>query len=170
MRFLADHHVLLLSPCVVRCVFCAAGRYAQGSDCEGLCEPSEDSRGLSADDPGPSVDDPFVYPSARTCARIVTLHTLRFVRFRKILCEFFIMAVVIFMTHACLGWGTLTLAPSVGIPKELQCCVKFYGYLIFWVVGLTYIPFLVFVTLTQCVNIECLIWKVQRLDHDRRKV
>ena len=85
-------------------------------------------------------------------------------------CEFYIMAVVIFMTHACLGWGTLTLAPSFGIPKELQCCVKFYGYLIFWVIGLTYIPFLVFVTLTQRANIECLIWKVQRLDLDRRKV
>eukprot|EP00450_Noctiluca_scintillans_P029453 CAMPEP_0194549464 /NCGR_PEP_ID=MMETSP0253-20130528/95220_1 /TAXON_ID=2966 /ORGANISM="Noctiluca scintillans" /LENGTH=399 /DNA_ID=CAMNT_0039396893 /DNA_START=22 /DNA_END=1219 /DNA_ORIENTATION=- len=45
---------------------------------------------------------------------------------------FYIMAVVIFMTHACLGWGKLTLAPSFGIPKKHQCCVKFYGYLIFW--------------------------------------
>ena len=35
------------------------------------------------------------------------------------------MAVVIFMTHACLGWVTLTLAPSFGIPKERQCSVQF---------------------------------------------
>ena len=28
------------------------------------------------------------------------------------------MAVVIFMTHACLGWRKLTLAQSLKIPKE----------------------------------------------------
>merc|ERR1712136_386970 len=67
-------------------------------------------------------------------------------------CGFYIMAVLIFMTHACLGWGKLTLAPSFGIPKKHQCCVKFYGYLIFWVIGLIYISFPVFVTLTQPKN------------------
>ena len=67
-------------------------------------------------------------------------------------CCFYIMAVLIFMTHACLGWGKLTLAPSFGIPKKHQCCVKFYGYLIFFVIGLTYISFPVFVTLTQPKN------------------
>ena len=41
------------------------------------------------------------------------------------------MAVVIFMTHACLGWRQLTLAQSLKILKEHQCCVKFHGYLIF---------------------------------------
>ena len=49
------------------------------------------------------------------------------------------MAVLIFMTHACLGWAKLMLAPPFGIPKKHQCCVKFYGYLIFSVIGLTYI-------------------------------
>ena len=60
-------------------------------------------------------------------------------------CGFYIMAVVIFMTHACVGWRKLTLAPSFGIPKKHQCCVKFYGYLIFWVIGLIYISLPVFV-------------------------
>ena len=50
---------------------------------------------------------------------------------------------------ACLGWAKLTLAPPFGIPKKHQCCVKFYGYLILWVIGLTYISFHVYVTLTQ---------------------
>ena len=36
----------------------------------------------------------------------------------RVWCGFYIMAVVIFMTHACLGWGKLTLAPSSGIPQE----------------------------------------------------
>ena len=31
---------------------------------------------------------------------------------------FYSMAVVIFMTHACLGWRKLTLAQSLKIPKE----------------------------------------------------
>ena len=55
---------------------------------------------------------------------------------------------VVIMTHACLGWGKLTLAPSLGIPKK-QCCVKFHGYLIFGVTELIYISFPVFVLMTQ---------------------
>ena len=33
-------------------------------------------------------------------------------------CGFFVMAVVFFMTHTCLGWRKLTLAQSNKIPKE----------------------------------------------------
>ena len=43
-----------------------------------------------------------------------------------------IMMVVIFMTHASSRWRQLTPSPSLDIPKQHQCSVDFYGYLIFW--------------------------------------
>merc|ERR1712013_40031 len=61
----------------------------------------------------------------------------------------YIVAVLIFVSHACLGWQKLTLAPSFGVPKRHQGIVALIGYLIFAVIGLIYISFPVFVQLTK---------------------
>merc|ERR1712060_1000487 len=60
---------------------------------------------------------------------------------------FYIFSVVIFMTHACLGWKKVV--PALGIPKLHIKKVEKIGYAIFWILGLIYISFPLFVMLTK---------------------
>merc|ERR1712054_695952 len=59
---------------------------------------------------------------------------------------FYLVCVVIFMTHACLGWKKVT--PALGIPKMHHKRVEVYGYIIFITLGLIYISFPLFCLLT----------------------
>merc|ERR1712232_337 len=52
---------------------------------------------------------------------------------------FYILSVVVFVTHACLGWKKVT--PVLGIPKGHISRVEVYGYIIFLVLGAIYISF-----------------------------
>jgi len=56
-------------------------------------------------------------------------------------CVFYWVCVVIFMSHACLGWSKVTGAPAMGIPKLHQERVKKLGYIIFAVIGTIYLSF-----------------------------
>merc|ERR1719265_1675865 len=52
---------------------------------------------------------------------------------------FYIFSVVVFMTHACLGWQKVT--PALGIPKLHIPKVEKVGYAIFLVLGAIYLSF-----------------------------
>merc|ERR1719298_218030 len=56
-------------------------------------------------------------------------------------CVFYWVCVVIFMSHACLGWSKVTGAPAMGIPKLHQERVKKLGYIIFALIGTIYLSF-----------------------------
>jgi len=60
---------------------------------------------------------------------------------------FYVVCVLIFMTHACLGWKKVT--PSLGIPKLHQDRVVKLGYIIFFVIGFIYLSFPLYVTLAE---------------------
>jgi len=59
---------------------------------------------------------------------------------------FYLVCVVIFMTHACLGWKKVT--PALGIPKMHHPKVEKLGYLIFLVIGGIYLSFPLYVMST----------------------
>jgi succinate dehydrogenase hydrophobic anchor subunit/predicted heme/steroid binding protein len=59
---------------------------------------------------------------------------------------FYICAVLVFMTHACIGWKKVR--PALGIPKGHHKRVEVYGYMIFITLGLIYISFPLFCLLT----------------------
>eukprot|EP00928_Gymnodinium_smaydae_P001487 TRINITY_DN10544_c0_g1_i1.p3 TRINITY_DN10544_c0_g1~~TRINITY_DN10544_c0_g1_i1.p3 ORF type:complete len:123 (-),score=30.17 TRINITY_DN10544_c0_g1_i1:52-420(-) len=63
---------------------------------------------------------------------------------------FYIFAVVVFVTHACLGWKKVT--PVLGIPKLHIKNVERLGYLIFLVIGAIYVSFPVYVWLAKADN------------------
>merc|ERR1711972_641845 len=68
------------------------------------------------------------------------IYALEFQLFQNYLWSgFYIFSVVIFMTHACLGWKKVT--PVLGIPKLHIPRVEIYGYLIFITLGAIYISF-----------------------------
>jgi len=56
-------------------------------------------------------------------------------------CVFYLAAVLVFVTHVCLGWEKLVPAPSFDIPKGLQSKVILTGKIVFWTVGLIYATF-----------------------------
>jgi len=60
----------------------------------------------------------------------------------KIWSAFYICSVLIFVTHACLGWKKCV--PVLGIPKLHQPKVDIIGYIIMFVLGAIYISFPVF--------------------------
>merc|ERR1712207_89988 len=75
------------------------------------------------------------------------IYALEFQLFQnKLWSGFYIFSVVIFMTHACLGWKKVT--PVLGIPKGHISKVETIGYIIFITLGLIYISFPLYVTLT----------------------
>merc|ERR1711979_152612 len=59
---------------------------------------------------------------------------------------FYIFSVLVFMTHACLGWKKVT--PVLGIPRGHISKVEAIGYIIFLTLGLIYISFPLYVNLT----------------------
>jgi len=60
---------------------------------------------------------------------------------------FYIFSVVVFMTHACLGWQKVV--PVLGIPKAHHAMVNKYGYAIFIVLGVIYISFPIYCMVTN---------------------
>merc|ERR1712206_40470 len=54
---------------------------------------------------------------------------------------FYIFSVCVFMVHACLGWNKAVATPKFGIPQGHQRLVRWFGYIIFWVLGLIYISY-----------------------------
>merc|ERR1711953_1451653 len=60
---------------------------------------------------------------------------------------FYAVSVLVFMTHACLGWQKVT--PALGIPNGHIKRVNVYGYLIFLVLGAVYLSFVMFCYSTQ---------------------
>jgi len=60
---------------------------------------------------------------------------------------FYIFSVVVFMTHACLGWQKVT--PVLGIPKLHIPKVEKAGYAIFLTLGVIYISFPLYCMSTQ---------------------
>merc|ERR1712151_285542 len=68
------------------------------------------------------------------------IYALEFQLFQnKLWSAFYIGSVVIFMTHACLGWKKVT--PVLGIPRGHIGRVEKIGYLIFLTLGAIYISF-----------------------------
>merc|ERR1711972_101960 len=68
------------------------------------------------------------------------IYALEFQLFQnKLWSGFYIFSVVIFMTHACLGWKKVT--PVLGIPRGHIAKVETIGYLIFVTLGAIYISF-----------------------------
>merc|ERR1712226_1730886 len=68
------------------------------------------------------------------------IYALEFQLFQnKLWSGFYIFSVVIFMTHACLGWKKVT--PVLGIPRGHISKVETIGYLIFVTLGAIYISF-----------------------------
>jgi len=61
----------------------------------------------------------------------------------------YIAAVIVFMTHAILGWGKVMTAPAMGIPKLHQPRVKVIGNIIFITLGAIYISFVVYCNLAD---------------------
>jgi len=59
----------------------------------------------------------------------------------------YILCVFVFMFHACYGWEKCIKAPAMDIPKGHINRIKKIGYVIFWVLGVTYISFPLYVTL-----------------------
>lgn len=76
------------------------------------------------------------------------IYALEFQIFQnKLWSIFYIVSVVVFMTHACLGWKKVT--PVLGIPRGHVPKVEKLGYGIFIVIGLIYISFPLFVMTTS---------------------
>jgi hypothetical protein len=59
---------------------------------------------------------------------------------------FYIFSVVVFVTHACLGWKKVT--PVLGVPKMHIAKVEKVGYAIFLVLGVIYVSFPLYCMLT----------------------
>merc|ERR1712050_523841 len=75
------------------------------------------------------------------------IYALEFQLFQnKLWSGFYIFSVVIFMTHACLGWKKVT--PVLGIPRGHIAKVETIGYLIFVTLGAIYISFPLWCMLT----------------------
>jgi len=64
-------------------------------------------------------------------------------------CLFYIMSVVIFAIHMCLGWAKAVPAPSLGIPKKYHNRVIIIGYLLAIFISVIYISFPVYTHLTS---------------------
>eukprot|EP00929_Paragymnodinium_shiwhaense_P096100 TRINITY_DN575_c0_g2_i2.p1 TRINITY_DN575_c0_g2~~TRINITY_DN575_c0_g2_i2.p1 ORF type:complete len:232 (-),score=76.58 TRINITY_DN575_c0_g2_i2:171-842(-) len=78
------------------------------------------------------------------------IYALEFQLFQnQIWSAFYILSVVIFVTHACLGW--VKCVPALGIPKKHIPRVNIMGYIIFYALGAIYISFPVFCMLTKAV-------------------
>lgn len=72
------------------------------------------------------------------------IYALEFKIFKNpVWCVFYIFCVLVFMTHACLGWKKVT--PALGIPKAHHSKVEKLGYGIFFVIGFIYISFPLYV-------------------------
>merc|ERR1719240_2593403 len=59
-------------------------------------------------------------------------------------CLFYIMAVVIFSTHMCLGWQKCVTAASLEIPKRYQSKAAHIGYVMTFFIALIYVSFPVY--------------------------
>merc|ERR1712203_726679 len=82
--------------------------------------------------------------SSITPVGVRDIYALEFQIFQNYFWSFFyIFSVVVFMTHACLGWKKVT--PVLGIPKRHIVKVEKLGYVIMIVIGLVYISFPVYV-------------------------
>jgi len=57
---------------------------------------------------------------------------------------FYLFSVVMFMTHAMLGWQKVVPAAALGIPKKLHTRVNHIGWALIGVIGLMYISFPVY--------------------------
>lgn len=62
---------------------------------------------------------------------------------------FYIFSVLVFFTHACLGWWNVVNTDRLGIPKGHRHRVKIMGFFIFLVLGLLYGSFPLFCMLTD---------------------
>merc|ERR1719482_1331255 len=62
-------------------------------------------------------------------------------------CLFYIMSVVVFCIHMCLGWAKAVPAPSLGIPKTYHRQVTNIGYILCAVIALIYMSFPIYCTL-----------------------
>lgn len=71
------------------------------------------------------------------------IYALEFSIFKNnIWAAFYSVSVIVFMTHACLGWKKVT--PALGIPQGHHKKVEVYGYLIFFVLGAIYLSFVAY--------------------------
>jgi len=76
------------------------------------------------------------------------IYALEFQIFQSpIWCLFYISSVLVFVTHACLGWKKAT--PILGIPKGHYKNVEKIGYAIFIVLGAIYVSFPLYCVLTS---------------------
>merc|ERR1712178_675200 len=64
-------------------------------------------------------------------------------------CLFYILSVVIFAIHMCLGWAKAVPAPSMGIPKKYHNRVINIGYVLAVFISLIYISFPLYTHLTS---------------------
>jgi hypothetical protein len=62
---------------------------------------------------------------------------------------FYIMSVVVFAVHMCLGWSKAVPAPSLGIPKKYHGKVINMGYILAVLISLVYISFPLYGHLTS---------------------
>merc|ERR1712159_201860 len=62
---------------------------------------------------------------------------------------FYLLSVVVFAIHMCLGWKKAVPAPSLGIPKKYHSRVTIIGYLLAIFVSLIYISFPLYASLTS---------------------
>merc|ERR1712232_974253 len=77
------------------------------------------------------------------------IYALEYQIFRNPLwAAFYLFAVVVFMTHGCIGWEKVSRT-ALGIPKGHQKRVKIYGYIIFFVLGAIYLSFPAYCFLTN---------------------
>jgi len=54
---------------------------------------------------------------------------------------FYMASVVVFMVHASLGWNKCVATPKFGIPQGHQRLVRWFGWVIFWVLGAIYLSY-----------------------------
>merc|ERR1712063_111417 len=54
---------------------------------------------------------------------------------------FYMFSVVVFMVHASLGWNKCVATPKFGIPQGHQRLVRWFGWIIFWVLGAIYLSY-----------------------------
>jgi len=93
-------------------------------------------------------EDTLSCDASTTPVGVRDIYALEFQIFKNPLWAiFYIFAVLVFVTHACLGWKKVT--PVLGIPKLHYKNVERLGYLIFLVMGAIYVSFPVYVWLSK---------------------
>jgi hypothetical protein len=56
-------------------------------------------------------------------------------------CLFYVMAVIIFSTHMCLGWQKVVPAPALEIPKKYHSKATHMGYIFTMFIAMVYMSF-----------------------------